>query len=240
LSNGAHVNTQERELLTTFLTNLRAARVPNPDQEALSMIRNAVTGNSDAAYLLVQQALMQQAALGQAQARIGELEEQVRRAQATGSESSFLAGAGGWSNPPARSALPRGPAGGDPGTPAASAAMSPRPSGMGDFLRGAATTAVGVAGGALLFQGIGNLLGGHRGGGFLGGLSPIPGTPEIVENNTVINENLGGDHAPDTDAGLLGSPDPGNASEMGGDPSPFDDQDAFADQDFDADPGDWT
>jgi hypothetical protein len=136
--------------------------------------------------------------------------------------------------------MPRGPLGGDAGAAASPTAVPPRSSGMGDFLRGAAATAVGVAGGALLFQGIENLLGGHRGGSFLGGQTPIPGAPEIVENNTVINENLGADRTPDKDSGLLGSSNSGDAGDPGGVPSPFDDQDLFADQDFDADPGDWT
>ena len=38
-----------------------------------------------------------------------------------------------------------------------------QPSQTGDFLRGAATTAAGVAGGALLFQGINSLFSGHGG-----------------------------------------------------------------------------
>ena len=76
------------------------------------MIRNAVAGQPQAAYLLVQQTLMQQASLQQAQARIADLEQRVRRPPAASADGSFLGGAGrgGWSSPPAS------PAAGSPGT----------------------------------------------------------------------------------------------------------------------------
>ena len=50
------------------------------------------------------------------------------------------------------------------------------------FLRQAATTAAGIAGGALLFQGIQSLFGPHYGGGFLSGMPPQPGISETVNN----------------------------------------------------------
>jgi hypothetical protein len=235
---------QERDLLTAFLANLAAADTPVPDPEALSLIRNAVSARPDAAYLLVQQTLMQQAALGQAQARIHTLEQQAQDQQSrhvpAGNVSSFLGG--GWSSPPppppglaaAPGALPREPY----GSPPAAAPSAPHgTSGVGSFLRSAATTAAGVAGGALLFQGIENLLGGHHGGGLFGGQAPIAGAPEIVENNTVVNEYQDG--GSDPSGGLLGSSDQGWGA--GPDESnPFDDADPFTGQSFDDDPSDWA
>src|SRR5216684_3820535 len=50
------------------------------------------------------------------------------------------------------------------------------------FLRQAAATAAGIAGGALLFQGIQSLFGPHYGGGFLAGMPTQPGISETVNN----------------------------------------------------------
>jgi hypothetical protein len=73
------------------------------------------------------------------------------------------------------------------------------PSAGGGFLRSALTTAAGVAGGALLFEGISGLLGhnagpfgggfggGGFGGGFGGGYGGGAPTEEIIENTTVNN-----------------------------------------------------
>ncbi|MBV9489993.1 MAG: DUF2076 domain-containing protein [Verrucomicrobia bacterium] len=65
----------------------------------------------------------------------------------------------------------------------------------GSFLKGALSTAAGVAGGALLFQGIQNLLG-HHAGPFSsvlesgpGGFIPSGGGPSEVVNNYYMNEN---------------------------------------------------
>jgi uncharacterized protein len=55
--------------------------------------------------------------------------------------------------------------------------------GGGGFLRSAAATAAGVAGGALLFQGIESLFGQHASSGILGGQGMTPGLGETVVNN---------------------------------------------------------
>jgi hypothetical protein len=62
---------------------------------------------------------------------------------------------------------------------------SPQPMTMGGgsgFLRSAATTAAGIAGGALLFEGIQSLFGQHA-GGILGNSGVQPGLSETVINN---------------------------------------------------------
>ncbi len=51
--------------------------------------------------------------------------------------------------------------------------------GGGGFLRSAATTAAGIAGGALLFQGIESLFGQHASAGILGGQGVTPGLGEV-------------------------------------------------------------
>jgi hypothetical protein len=175
---------QERELLNGFLNNLATARVDSVDPDADQLIRNAFDRQPKAAYVLVQQALVQQMALREAQGRVAALEQQLRdnRTAPTGG-ASFLGGAAqgyGAASPP-----PAPPAGGWGNQAAGGGA--PHTSGVGSFLRSAAATAAGVAGGAMLFQGLESLFGGHRGmlggGGFFG-----TGTPEVVENNTVIND----------------------------------------------------
>jgi hypothetical protein len=57
--------------------------------------------------------------------------------------------------------------------------------GLGSFMRTAGTTAAGVAGGALLFEGVSSLFGGHGfGGGGFGG-----GREENVTNNYYDDDN---------------------------------------------------
>jgi hypothetical protein len=210
---------QERELLGGFLNNLTGARADNIDPDADKLIRDAFSRQPQAAYLLVQQALLQQMSVREAQARIADLEQQQLRAVhgAAAGTPSFLG-----APPPATPPGLASPAPGWGSAPAAAAA--PRGSGFGEFLRSAAATAAGVAGGAALFQGLESLFGEHHGmlggGGIFGS-----GTPEIVENNTVINEY------PDPGLDPLGSSGSGFAddyadADLGGDSDPFDGSDA--------------
>ena len=157
------MNPQERELLQDFLRQLIEIRGVDKDPEAQALIDRAVAQQPDAAYLLVQRALLLEQALNAAKARIAELQN----AQGSGGGRGFLAGANLWGRAPdhtdQRSAasldglsmLP------DParrsGTP--SPAAAPRISPFGGFLGQAAATAAGVAGGAFLFQGLESLLG---------------------------------------------------------------------------------
>ena len=68
--------------------------------------------------------------------------------------------------------------------------------GGGGFLRSAAATAAGVAGGALLFQGISSLFGNHFAGG-LTGAGMTPGLGETVVNNYYGSDAGGGDWSSD-------------------------------------------
>ena len=73
----------------------------------------------------------------------------------------------------------------------------------GGFLRSAAATAAGVAGGALLFQGISSLFGNHYAGGLMSG-GMTPGLGETVVNNYYGDDagGAGGDWS--SDAGAAG------------------------------------
>jgi hypothetical protein len=175
----------------------------------------------DAPYYLVQTVLIQDMALRNAESRIAELERQLAQAKAAAAapqqqpQSSFLAGAGrgsvpsagAWTHsPPSAAPAPAWSQSGGASAPAtgaapvassASAGGAPTlmPGAGSGFLRQAATTAAGIAGGALLFQGIQSLFGPHYGGGFLSGMPTQPGISETVNN--YYYEDQGG-NAPDT------------------------------------------
>ncbi len=189
---GSHVESQmtpeERTLLTQFLQDLEQARGGPKDAEAEALIAQALARNPDGAYLLVQHAILADQALHAAQDRIAALESQ---AQSPAPASSFL---GGGQNPWRSQAPPSAPPTAVPPTsPAYAPTASPFSSGggLGSFLRNAGTTAAGVAGGEMLFEGLSGLFGGHRGfGGGLGGFGGGYGAP--VENVTINEYNDGG------------------------------------------------
>jgi len=193
---------QEKDLITQLLSRLPAANEPR-DAEADGLIRENLARRPDAPYFLVQTVLIQEMALAEAQNRIAELERQLTAAKAaapSAQPTSFLGRAlrgsvptsGPWSAAPAAQA---NPAWSQPSVaPAAqpqAAPMMPLAGGSG-FLRQAAMTAAGVAGGALLFQGIQSLFGPHY-GNVLAGMPMQPGLSETVTNNYY------GDQAPNTD-----------------------------------------
>jgi len=197
----------ENQLLQDFLNQLNRAQIGTKDREAQALIASAFARQPDAAYLVVQRALLLEQALKQAQAQLAQFQKQG---------SSFIGDGGSWSRTP---------------TPASGAAPAPAytppaeigaraagvgSSGWGSFLGNAAATAAGVAGGAVLFQGLENLFG-HHGDAFPGVTLPV----ETVENVTV--NNYGNDPASE-------------------DPSATDDAGDLSDQDLD-DPGNdssWT
>ena len=188
---------QERELLVNFLDRL--ARIPPQatDPEADAIIRQSVR-RPDAVYLLVQQALVQEIGLQQAEHRIQALEQELQAARAAASSGAapirggflggLLGGGGGqrrgWSDapvtPPAGSGWGRGPSSFAP--PMAAAPVAQSGGGVGGFLATAAATAAGVAGGALLFEGVKNLMGGesNTGGNFDTSSGFTPGNSQNV------------------------------------------------------------
>jgi hypothetical protein len=160
----------ERSILQSFLADL--GRTPNvtKDPEAEAMIQDAVRANPDAAYLLVQHAILADQALHAAQA-------QLAGRAATNSFLSPTAPAIAPADAPAMAPVwaPRGgppgggsgdapyggggyggPWAGQGGGPIQSSPFAAN-SGLGGFLRGAGQMAVGVAAGDFLFQGIENI-----------------------------------------------------------------------------------
>jgi uncharacterized protein len=126
--------------------------------------------------------------------------------------------------------------------PMGAAGMMGGMGGGGGFLQSAAATAAGVAGGALLFQGISSLFGNHYAGGLMGG-GMTPGLGETVVNNYYGSDAGGADWSSDPRGAGGGGDhasagfDPGGAG-GGGDYDPGS-QDYSSDQDWGGG-GDWS
>jgi uncharacterized protein len=256
----AFMTPQEKELLTTLLDRLKNTPRQPKDPEADALIRQAAAEQPDLPYYLVQTVLIQDLSLHQAQQRITDLEKQLGDAQqaAKPTMGSFLGGlfgnrpptpasgaaaAGPWTRSPQVAAAPPAQPYGQPGyaQPGYGQPMG-GPGGMmggmgggGGFLRSAAATAAGVAGGALLFQGISSLFGNHYAGGLMGG-GMTPGLGESVAAGGDWSSDPGGAGGGDySSAGF----DPGGAG-SGGDYSSYDpgSQDYSSGQDLGG--GDWS
>ncbi len=162
----------ERQLIADLFQRMRDYGTPEKDREAEALISQSVRANPDAPYMLVQSVLVQEQALQQAGQRIEELEARLREAEDGGGRSrsagSFLGSVwgGGRSDAAQRTSVPAigSRAGGSAPAWTQSAPQQPQAqpaqSGGGGFMKSALATAAGVAGGMLLANSIGNLLGG--------------------------------------------------------------------------------
>jgi hypothetical protein len=172
----------ESRMLNDFLMQLRQVQGIQKDPEAAALIADAGLAQPDALYLLVQRALLQDQALANASARIAVLEAQAVPVAAVAPSSFLDGGNNAWGrsaapvtarayNVVAAAVAPASvPVASAPAAATMPAAASPGffGGGGGNFLGTMAATAAGVAGGALLFQGIGNLMGHH------GAAAPAP------------------------------------------------------------------
>src|SRR5438046_112064 len=217
------------------------------DPDADRLIRQAVAERPDMPYYLVQTVLIQDLSLHQAQARIAELEQQLADANASQSQpTSFLgrllgggqsaqpsgsggATAGPWSRgpnvapPPAQQGAPQyaqpgyaQPGYAQPGSAPGVGMLGG--AGGGGFLRSAAATAAGVAGGALLFQGISSMFGHGYANSLYGGMGGMtPGLGETVINNYYGDSSGGGDdYGGGSDFGSGGGGGGGGGGDVGG------------------------
>ena len=202
---------QEQDLISQLLARLKQTDVQGKDAEAEALIKAGVAAQPDVPYLLVQTVLIQNMTLEAAQAHITELEQKLAAAQqAAAKPTSFLGGRTGsvpaspaaapsaaapspWGSRQATAAPPAQPWGAAP-PPGGSAGMGPGMGqgmgmgGGGGFLRTAAATAAGVAGGALLFQGISSMFGGHNAG--LGGVpaAGLAGIPPDTSRDSLLEQ----------------------------------------------------
>jgi hypothetical protein len=241
---------QDTQLLENFLNQLIQARGLPKDPEADAMIQKAVAYQPDAAYLLVQRALLQQQALDNAKAEIANLQRQLQGGQQSGGSQgrSFLDpnawGNGAGQRQPTQAYDSQASQQTYPQQqyqqPYQQPSLSSRASnffrggmgggGMGGALGNIASTAAGVAAGAFLFQGLGNLLGQHTpdGNGFLGNNDSFSSLTSPIEDF----HNSSGD-AGDSSNSLLGD----SGTDNGGGNSMLDDlgmdTDNFAGDNYD-------
>jgi len=189
---------QERSLIQSVFDRLARLAGSPKDSEAEALILASIRQIPDAPYQLVQAVVVQEQALNEAGARIADLERQLAEAQARTAQPAPQPAAGGMFsglNPWGRSRVPQTPAapapgyappgfgGGQPAYPQPGypqPQQSPwggAPSAGGSFLRTAAGTAVGVAGGVMLAEGLSNMFG----GGHAAAAAPAPHVPPAAD-----------------------------------------------------------
>ena len=246
------MNAEERQMLTDLFERVRSAGAQSRDPQAEGFINDGVRALPYAPYVLAQTVLIQQQALEAASRQIQELQAQAAPQQ----ETSFLGGLGkalfggpqpGNSSPQPgyRPAPPQGYAPQQQGYPPQQPAYPPQqayaapPAGPwsaapqasgGGFMSGALQTAAGVAGGLAVADLMGNLLGGHRGGGagLFGNAGYDSGDAEVVHEtvNNYYDAPQEGQHGQDANwAGPNGQDTPQDAS--------FDDSGNFDSGNFD-------
>lgn len=170
---------QERQLIDDLFDRIAKLEMGPRDPEAERAIAAGAQRAPHALYALVQTALVQDEALKQAEAHIRELTgagapaagsgflDSMRSALGRGSVPSVPQASGSAPDPRWNSggALPQGsaPQYAPQAQPASPFNAAPQ-GGGGSFLGTAASTAAGVIGGSLLFNALGGMFGGHRGG----------------------------------------------------------------------------
>ena len=210
----------ERTLIANLFDRLKQAGGQAKDADADEFIRTRVSEQPASPYLLVQSTLVMQQALAAAQGKIAALEKKLADGSAPRQEPGFLSGVANLFGVGPSSQQPAPPAPAPPPIPSRPAPPSnypPRPipqtPSRGGFLQTALSTAAGVAGGALLFQGIENLIG-HNPGPFSGLSGPsggVIGSQPPVENTEIVN-NYFETNEPDAAAGQFAERDDGSTA----------------------------
>lgn len=227
------MNPEERDMIAGLFDRLRETGVADKDRDAERLIAQYVRQMPDSPYMLVQTVLIQEHALQQAEDRIRDLEARLAGppAQASFGGGSFLGGlkGGGRSGPsvPSSGSRPmasdQGGYGASPWQSGPAPQMPPMPrqpdmapmpqqqapssgGGFGGFMRGALTTAAGVAGGMMIGDALRGMMGGSHNpfGGSHGQQtnSPLGGPGEKPHHQDASDNDPGGgylasDHAQD-------------------------------------------
>jgi len=155
------MDNQDRELILGLANRLRQAPPVVKDPQVAELIAHHVGTQPDALYLLVQAVLMQEDALRTAQARIAELQAAPPAATSFAQPAYGAVPAPGYAPPPAQQGGFMSRMFGQNRDQAAPA-EAPQGRSGGSFLKTAGAAAAGVAGGALLFQGLNGVFGGHE------------------------------------------------------------------------------
>ncbi len=168
------MTSQEESMLNDLMRKINSTSLQEKDDSAERLLRDGLGRNPDAMYMLAQTVLVQNMALDQARQQIMSLQQAPQQQQQPAKATSFLGSLLGHRDPQPSAPQPsQGYQTVNYGQPQAaqssqfSQPMQQAPSGQPSFMRSAATTAAGVAAGALAFQGVESLL--HGGGGFGGG-----------------------------------------------------------------------
>jgi len=189
------VNTQEREQLTQFLQQLTLAQPAQKDSEADALIREACLRQPDAAYLLVQRAMLLDHALLDSRAQITRLQAELEQARAGNNSGGFL-DTNAWGNSVATRANPppQAPLYPAAAAPVAAPSAAPAASAWGSGMLGnIATTAAGVVAGGFLFQGIEHLLGNHgASSGLMNGFGGNAAGNHLIDDGTSSAERGAG------------------------------------------------
>jgi hypothetical protein len=184
---------QEESMLNDLISRVEQTQLTEKDPEAEQLLNQRLGRNPNALYILAQTVLVQSYALEQAQAQLNQLRQQTQALQAQPARStSFLGNLLGHRDPAPPPPPPQPGYGSSPyGQPWNQAPSygppPPAPGGGSSFLRTAATTAAGVAAGALAFQGIESLMGGFGHSAGFGGGSGFFGGGEGRPEETIIN-----------------------------------------------------
>ena len=139
----------ERAILQSFLSDLAQTPIVTKDAQAAAMIEDTIRANPNAAYLLVQHAILADQALHAAQAQ---LQAQAQPAPSFLPQTALPQTVLTQPAPPQPASPWAGPSGG-----LVQSSPFGANSGLGGFLRSAGTMAAGVAAGDLLDQGISNI-----------------------------------------------------------------------------------
>jgi hypothetical protein len=196
---------QEAQMLQDLVSKVEGTQLSEKDPDAEALLNDGLARDPDALYKLAQTVLVQNLALNQARAQIDQLRQQPvvqQPARATSFLGSLL-----HRDPPPQQPQYQAPQYAPPQYQAVpqyqaapQVAYGQPASGAGSFLRSAATTAAGVAAGALAFEGIESLMHGGHGGGFFGGGPEYGGygmgggapVEETVVNNYYGDQGQGG------------------------------------------------
>lgn len=200
---------QESAMLNSLVRKVQQTQLTEKDPEAESLLSQSLGRDPDALYKLAQTVLVQNIALDQARAQMEQFKQQQAQPAHT---TSFLGGLLGHREQTAPAPPPQpaysAPSYAQPYSVAA-------PSSGGSFLRSAATTAAGVAAGALAFEGVESMLHGfgHGGMGYGGyGMGGMP-VEENVVNNYYDTPAPSMDEHHEHEASFDDRPDSGNASQ---------------------------
>jgi hypothetical protein len=206
------VTPQEQDLLKSLTQKINQTQLPEKDPDAENLLGHELGANPDALYILAQTVLVQNIALDQARAQVGQLQQQLQQAQQAHPQpahaTSFLGRLLGdrepqpappgqpQQAPPYQSVpqysqpqyAPPAPQYSPPQPQYAQPQYAPVSGGQPSFLRGAMQTAAGVAAGALAFEGVESILHGFgHGGGFGSGMMGMGGGYDRPVEETVVN-----------------------------------------------------